>query len=99
MSNSMILARIKRSGKTFELSIDPQKAVEFIDGNASLADALMSDDIFTDAKQGQLASTAELESSFQTSNKSDIAKIILTKGEVQSTSNQRAKEREQKRLP
>lgn len=96
MSDSMILARIKRSGKTFELSINPLKAAEFIDGNASLAEALMSEEIFTDAKRGQLASSAELEQFFKTSNKNEIAKIILTQGEIQSTSDQRAKERDQK---
>ncbi len=92
----MILARIKRSGKTFELSIDPNKAVEFVEGNASLAEALHSDEIFIDAKRGQLASTAELEEVFKTTNKSQIAEIILRHGEIQSTSNQRASEREQK---
>ena len=96
MSDSIILARLKRSGKTFELSIDPHKAVEFIDGKASLVEALMSDEIFTDAGRAQVASTTELEAAFQTTNKTEIAKIILSKGEIQSTSDQRAKEREQK---
>ncbi len=98
MSDSMILARIKRSGKTFEISIDPHQAKDFKEGRLNnVAEALKSEDIFVDAKRGQLASTAELEEVFKTTNKTEIAKIIITNGELQSTSDQRNKEREQKR--
>lgn len=97
MSDSIILARIKRNNKTFEISVDPQKAQDFKQGNASLAEALMSDEIFIDAKRGQLASAAELEEVFKTADKGAIAKIILMHGEIQTTSEQRNKEREDKR--
>ena len=41
MSDSIILARLKRSGKTFELSIDPIKASAYKEGNLNdLAEAL-----------------------------------------------------------
>lgn len=96
MSNSIILARIKRSGKTFELSIDPLKTEEYLKGSAQLAEALMSDEIFVDAKRGQLANATELEEVFKTTDKTKIAEIILKHGEIQTTSDQRAKEREQR---
>ena len=98
MSDSMILARIKRNGKTFEISIDPHQAVAFKEGRSiNIADALKSDHIFIDAKRGQCASSAELEEIFKTTNTREIAEIIITKGELQSTSDQRKSEREQKR--
>jgi ribosome maturation protein SDO1 len=98
MSDSMILARLKLSGKTFELSIDPIKAMEYKEAKLSnVADALMSEEIFTDAKRAQVASSSELEAAFKTTNKLEVAKIIITRGILQSTSVQRNQEREQKR--
>ncbi|MBT4446196.1 ribosome assembly factor SBDS [archaeon] len=98
MSDSIILARLKRSGKTFELSIDPIKASAYKEGNLNdLAEALRSENIFTDARKGQVASTTELQAAFETTNKLEIAEFIIKKGELQSTSGQRNSEREQKR--
>ena len=97
MSDSIILARIKRNKKTFEISIDPDIAAQYKEGKVSVAQALKSEEIFIDAKRAQLASAAELEEVFKTTDKQTIAKIILDHGEVQTTSEQRLKEREQKR--
>ncbi len=89
------VARIKKAGKTFEISIDSDKALLYKEGSATLSEALHSENIFSDVKKGQIASTDELESAFETSDPLVIADIILRKGEVQVSSDQRAKEREQ----
>ncbi|HIJ11962.1 TPA: ribosome assembly factor SBDS, partial [Candidatus Woesearchaeota archaeon] len=97
MSEKLSLARIKRNGETFEISINTDKALEYKKGNASLSEVLLADQIFTNAKKGQVASQSELQNAFETSDTDKVADIILTKGEVQVTSEHRAQEREQRR--
>ncbi len=90
------LARIKKFGKTFEISIDPDKALLYKKGGADLREVVLADQIFSDAKKGQICSSSELEEVFQTSEFNKVADEILMKGEIQLTSEHRAAEREQK---
>jgi len=90
------LARIKKFGKTFEISIDPDKALQYKKGEVELHDVLMADEVFADAHKGQIASSSELEEVFGTSVFEKVAHEILMKGEIQLTSEHRSAEREQK---
>jgi ribosome maturation protein SDO1 len=90
------LARIKKFGKTFEITIDPDKALLYKKGEADLREVLMADDIYADAKKGQVVSSAELEEVFGSSDFKKVADEILMKGEIQLTSEHRSAEREQK---
>ena len=90
------LARIKKFGKTFEISVDPDKALEYKSGDADLREVVLADNIFTDAKKGQVASANELEEVFKTTEFEKIADIIIKEGEIQLTSEHRSQEREQK---
>ena len=90
------LARIKKFGKTFEIPVDPDKALEYKSGNADLREVVLADNIFIDAKKGQIASSNELEQVFKTTEFNEIAEIIIKEGEIQLTSEHRSKEREQK---
>ena len=93
----VILARLKKGGNSFEVSVDPDLAVDFKEGKISdLSEVLKSDHIFFDAKKGQLASLIELENAFGTSDQLEVAKIIITTGEIQLSSDHRSKERQQK---
>lgn len=87
------LARLKKAGQTFEVILkDVDSAIAFRQGKAdvSLFDCLNPPDaIFTDAKQGDRASSELLLKCLGTKNVEEAAKIILTKGEVQLTSEQR----------
>ena len=57
---------------------------------------LHADNIFLDAKKGQVAPHAELEKAFKTTNAAKVADIIIKEGEIQFTAEHRAQEREQK---
>ena len=96
MSEKISLARIKKFGKNFEISIDPDKALAYKEGNATLREVLHSDQIFIDAKKGEPAKESELQKVFETTNAETIADIILKKGEIQLTAEHRAEERKQK---
>lgn len=92
------VARIKKFGQTFEISINPEAALKYKKGEISdLNEVLLADNIFSDAKKGQLAASSELQKAFKTTEAGRIADIILKEGEIQATSEQRTQEREQKR--
>ncbi len=96
MSEKITLARIKKFGMNFEISVDPDKALEYKAGNATLREVLNSDQIFIDAKKGEIAKESDLQTAFQTSNPEEVADIILKKGEIQLTAEHRSEERKQK---
>ncbi len=98
MSEKLSLARIKKFGQTFEISIDQDKAVAFKEGSLTdVREALQSDDIYTDAKKGLRATSENLAKAFQTTDPLKIAEIILKQGEIQVSAEHRAAEREQRR--
>lgn len=93
----LTVARIKKEGKTFEISINPDAAVKFKRGQLQdLREVLLADNIFTDAKKGLLASQQELQQAFRSMDTEKIAAIIIKEGEIQETAEQRQKEREQR---
>lgn len=98
MAEKVTLARIKKFGKTFEISVDSAAALKYRKGELTdLHEVLQADHIFTDAKKGLTAGSAELQQAFGTTNTNTIADLILKRGEVQETAEHRAQEREQKR--
>ena len=98
MADKLNLARIKKYGSNFEISIDPNKALQFKKGELNdVSEVLLADNIFSDARKGQAVSDDELQKAFETTDTHKIAEIILTKGEVQITADHRSEERQQKR--
>ncbi len=92
------LARLKKGGANYELVVDPDKAVAFKEGSdIDIRDIIKSQDVFFDAKKGEHASLERMAEVFGTSDTLEIAKIILTEGEIQLTSEHRAKVREDKK--
>ncbi|MCF7862355.1 ribosome assembly factor SBDS [Candidatus Woesearchaeota archaeon] len=92
------LARIRKGGEIFEVAIDSDKAVEFKEGkNVDIREVLQSEQIFSDAKKGLLAAEASLETLFNTKDVLEIAKLIMTEGEIQFTAEYRNKLKESKR--
>jgi ribosome maturation protein SDO1 len=92
------LARLKRGGDTFEVVIDPDKAILYKEGKIeSVSEVLHAEKVFFDAKKGQITSAEELEKVFNTANPLEVAAIILKEGEVQFTHEHREKKREEKR--
>ncbi|HLC70434.1 MAG TPA: ribosome assembly factor SBDS [Candidatus Nanoarchaeia archaeon] len=97
MPPKITLARLKKFGITFEISVDPDKALLYKKGQLTdLDEVLHADNIFLDAKKGMVASDAELEKAFKTADIRKVADIIIKEGEIQFTAEHRAQEREQK---
>lgn len=92
------LARLKKAGQVFEISVDPDLALRFKKGELlDIRDILKAEQIFSDAKKGELIPQNRLKEFFHTADPLAIARIIIKDGEVQSTSEYRAHEREQKK--
>lgn len=96
--NEAIIARLKKEGKSFEILVDCDKAIEFREGQIdSLDDVLATKEIFSDVKQGERAPEEDIRKAFHTTNVKEIATMIIKKGEVQLTTEHKNKLREQKR--
>jgi len=94
----MNLARYKHGKHTFEIVIDSDKAIEFRKGKSiSLREVLKADKVFSDAKKGLSASENLMKEVFGTKDSDEVAKQILQKGEIQLTSEYKAKMREEKK--
>lgn len=98
MSHKFTLARLTISGEKFEIMVNPDKALSYKLGKqVPLSQILVYDVIFRDVGKGEKASEEKLKKIFGTTDPVKIAKIILDKGEVQLTTEQRRKLIEDKR--
>ncbi len=89
------VARIKKSGKHFEVLVDLDEALKF--KKESIASVnLEIDKIFSDAKKGEVASSSDLKEAFKSEDILEIAKKIIKEGEVLVTTEHRNEEQEQK---
>lgn len=91
-----VTARIKLKGKKFEVSVDCDKALALRKGKSPVAGALVVDTIFSDLRKGIRASENELKDVFGTTDVNEIAKKIITQGEVQLPVEYKEKAREAK---
>ncbi|MBU1111366.1 MAG: ribosome assembly factor SBDS [archaeon] len=92
------LARLRKFGQVFEISVDPDLAMKFKEGELKdISEVLKSEQIFSDAKKGQVVSQEELQKVFKSTDVLEIASRIVREGEVQSSSEYRGQEREQKK--
>lgn len=84
------VARIIREGARFEILVEPKSAFSFRLGNiSSISQALVTETIFLDASKGLKASEEQLLKAFGTTDPIEIASIILKKGTLQLTTEQR----------
>ncbi len=87
-----ILGRIEKGGHKFEVFLDPEKAYAYLEGTKKdLNNILVVEEVFKDARKGDRASPQALKEAFGTEDIIEILKIILEKGEVQLTTEQRKK--------
>lgn len=94
-----VIARITREGKSFEIVVDPEKAMEFKKGKELPMETILAvPGVFSDSKKGERAPENELHTSFGTTNPEEIAAKIIREGEIQLTTEQRRKLLEEKRL-
>ena len=92
-----IIAKIVKEGKTFEVLVDCEKAVEFKQGKCNIDEVLATEDIFEDVKKGKHASEHEMLRIFKTADVKKIAEIIVKESRLQLTADYQKKLREQKR--
>lgn len=98
MTDKFTVARLILDGDKFELLVKPDPALEYKMGKRSdISGALVSDEIYSDANKGSRASSEKLMKHFKTTDSIDIAKQILTKGELNLTTDQRRKMVEEKK--
>src|SRR4030042_7110396 len=92
-----VIARLSSYGKKFEILVDPYKAIEVKKGSDVPADELLViNEIFEDSAKGEKASSGDLQKAFNTSDFKTIAYHIIRKGEVQLTTEQKRKMKEDK---
>ena len=93
---SKVVARIKVKSKHYEIQVDLDEALKVKAGSGDLLAALDSTSVFYDLKKGTIASNADLKDAYGTTDFHDIAKTIISKGEVQKTQEFRDSEKENK---
>jgi ribosome maturation protein SDO1 len=93
-----VIARLESHGETFEVLVEESTAEEVRSGKeVELLDKMAIDTIFRDVKKGTRASEERFMDIFGTEDVVKIASIILKKGEIQVTTEQRRKMVEDKR--
>ena len=91
------IVRHQTGGEKFEILVDPDKGLKYKRGEVGeVANVLMADFIFTDARKGEKASADKLEKIYETSDPFEVAKIMFEKGTFQLNAQQRKEMTEQK---
>jgi len=86
------VVKFSYEGEKFEILVKPDPALEFKMGKKKdLSAVLVSDDIYTDSSKGTKPSTEKLLKAFKTADLAEIAQIILQKGNLNLTTDQRRK--------
>jgi len=87
-----VVCKLKKSGKWFEVLVDPNKALEMKKGKQfGLDDVLAYPGIYYDVRKGDAIPSNELQTNFGTVDIYQIAQKIIKEGELQFTTEQRRK--------
>jgi ribosome maturation protein SDO1 len=98
MSERYTIARITHDGEHFEILTKPEPALDYKLGKTvPISQVLATETIFTDAGKGTKASEEKLQEIFGTTDSLKIAEVILKKGTLQLTTDQRKQLVEDKR--
>jgi ribosome maturation protein SDO1 len=98
MSEKYTVARLTKDNEHFEILVKPQKTLDYRTGKiAGITEVLATETIFADANKGTRVSEEQLRKAFGTTDTLKIADIILKKGTLQLTTEQRRKMVEDKR--
>ena len=98
MSERYTIARINHDGEHFEILTKPEPALSYRLGKTvPVSQILATETVFTDAGKGTKASEETLQKAFGTTDSLKIAEVILKKGTLQLTTEQRKQLVEEKR--
>jgi ribosome maturation protein SDO1 len=93
-----VIARLKKDGETFEIFVDCDKALNYRAGKIKdLNEVLAAKEIFRDASRVDRVSNVALKKAFKTEDVNAVADAIIKKGEIQLTTEHKARLREEKR--
>ncbi|MBW6469680.1 MAG: ribosome assembly factor SBDS [Methanosarcinaceae archaeon] len=88
--DNSVTARLKKGGKHFEVSVNPDGAFAFKRGeNIKIEDILAVESIFENVSTGDHIAESDLIKAFDTGDILEIATIIIQHGELQLTKEQR----------
>jgi ribosome maturation protein SDO1 len=92
------IIKLTVEGDRFELIVKPDPALEYKLGKRTdISSVLVSDEIYSDANKGSRASSEKLMKHFKTTDQTEVAKQIISRGELNLTTDQRRKMVEEKR--
>jgi len=92
------VVRYSFEGEKFEILVKPDPALDYKLGKKKdVASVLVSEEIYTDSGKGTKPGNEKLLKAFKTEDQTEIAQIILQKGELNLTTDQRRKMIEEKR--
>ncbi len=98
MSGKFTTVRLTVDGERFEILVNPDNALSFKLGrNVELSQVIAIDEVYSDSSKGLRANTEKLKKSLGTTDHAEAAKIVLKRGELQLTTDQRRKIVEDKR--
>src|SRR5919199_2623889 len=98
MTDKFTVVRLILEGDKFELLVKPDPALEYKMGKRfDISSVLVSDEIYSDASKGSRASAEKMMRRFKTNDSAEVAKQILTRGELNLTTEQRRKMVEEKK--
>ncbi len=86
------VARYSYEGEKFEILVKPDPALDYKLGKKKdISAVLVSEDIYTDSGKGTKPTNEKLLKAFKTEDLTEIAQIILEKGDLNLTTDQRRK--------
>ena len=92
------VARFSFEGEKFEILVKPDPALEYKMGKKKdISAILVSEEIYTDSGKGTKPSSEKLLKAFKTEDLTEIAQIIMQKGDLNLTTDQRRKMIEDKK--
>ena len=98
MSGKFTIARYSKENEHFEVLVKPEKALDYRNGKIpGITEVLAAETIFSDANKGTRVPEDALKKAFGTTDVLKIADVILKKGQLQLTTDQRRKMVEDKR--
>ena len=98
MSKNYTVARINLKGRNFEIVVKPDPALSYRKGKSiPISEVLVTEVIFSDANKGLKVSESDLQAAFGTTDIQKIADVILKRGTLQLTAEQRRRMVEEKK--
>jgi len=92
-----VIARFEKAGERFEILVKPDAVQKIRDGREiDLLANLAIDQVFRDAHKGSKASAEKMKEFFETDDPMAVARILVLRGEIQLTTEQRRQMQEQK---